>query len=74
VATALLDLARARGADLIAMTTNGRGMSRLIVGSVADKLIRGSELPLLLFRPNAVGVRLPEHADHAEASAVGVSP
>lgn len=69
VATALLDLARARSADLIAMTTNGRGMSRLIVGAVADKLIRGSELPLLLFRPNAVGVRQP---DHAEEAAVGL--
>jgi nucleotide-binding universal stress UspA family protein len=65
-APALLALAKARNADAIAMTTNGRGVSRLIVGSVADKLMRGSELPILLFRPNAVGVH---QAPHIESSA-----
>jgi nucleotide-binding universal stress UspA family protein len=37
--------------DVIAMSTHGRGMSRLFLGGVADKVLRGSELPMLLYRP-----------------------
>jgi len=38
--------------DLIAMTTHGRsGVARLLVGSVADKVLRGAEVPLLVYRP-----------------------
>jgi nucleotide-binding universal stress UspA family protein len=37
---------------LIALTTHGRrGLSRLLLGSVADKVVRGSTLPVLLYRP-----------------------
>jgi nucleotide-binding universal stress UspA family protein len=37
--------------DLIAMATHGRGgMDRLIVGSVADEVLRQASVPLLLFR------------------------
>jgi nucleotide-binding universal stress UspA family protein len=40
------------GADLIALATHGRtGLSRLVLGSVADKIVRGSKLPVLLVRP-----------------------
>jgi len=40
------------GADLIAMATHGRGgMSRMVMGSAADKVLRGTHLPVLLFRP-----------------------
>lgn len=39
------------GGDLIAMTTEGRGgIGRLLVGSVADKVIRGSSIPVLVTR------------------------
>lgn len=39
------------GGDLIAMTTEGRGgIGRLLVGSVADKVIRGSNIPVLVTR------------------------
>jgi nucleotide-binding universal stress UspA family protein len=42
----------ATGADLIVMTTHGRGpISRFWLGSVADQLIRRSPIPLLLVRP-----------------------
>ncbi len=51
VAPAILDLARRSGADLIAMCTHSRGASRLVVGSVADKVMRASHLPLLLYHP-----------------------
>ncbi len=38
-------------ADVLALATQGRGMSRLVVGSVADKLIRGAKRPVLVLRP-----------------------
>jgi nucleotide-binding universal stress UspA family protein len=49
---ALLDAAREQGADLIALATHGRsGLARLLLGSVADKVRRGSDIPVLLYRP-----------------------
>jgi nucleotide-binding universal stress UspA family protein len=51
-AYAILDYARARGIDLIAMETHGRsGFSRLFLGSVADKVVRGAHTPVLLQHP-----------------------
>ena len=55
VAQSILDFAEQRRVDLVAMSTHGRGASRLVMGSVADKVIRASNLPVLLQRP--VGVR-----------------
>jgi nucleotide-binding universal stress UspA family protein len=50
-ALAILDSAEEEGADLIAMSTAGRGgVSRMLLGSVADKVIRGSAVPVLLYR------------------------
>jgi nucleotide-binding universal stress UspA family protein len=44
--------ADAVGCDLIAMATHGRkGVSRLVLGSAADKVLRGTHVPLLLHRP-----------------------
>jgi starvation-inducible DNA-binding protein len=38
--------------DLIALATHGRGgLRRLLVGSVADKVLRGSTTPVLVYRP-----------------------
>ena len=38
--------------DMIAIETHGRGgLSRLLLGSTADKVIRGSPLPILVHRP-----------------------
>jgi nucleotide-binding universal stress UspA family protein len=43
------------GARLIAMTTHGeRGLRRLVLGSVADKVVRSSHIPTLVFRPPPV--------------------
>ncbi|MDX1493512.1 MAG: universal stress protein [Longimicrobiales bacterium] len=40
------------GADLVAMATHGRkGLSRVMLGSAADKVLRGLHKPLLLYRP-----------------------
>lgn len=49
-AATILDVARQTNAGLVAMATHGRGMSRLLVGSVADKVLRGSDAAVLLFR------------------------
>ncbi len=51
-ALGILEYAREKAADLIAMATHGRtGFSRLVLGSVADKVLRGTTSPVLLFRP-----------------------
>ena len=43
--------AEAVDADGIAMATHGRkGLSRALLGSTADKVLRGTHLPLLLHR------------------------
>ncbi len=55
-AAAILAEARARQASLIAMETHGRGgLSRLLLGSVAEKVVRGSVVPVLLNRPGLAG-------------------
>jgi len=55
VAESIIDFARGHDADVIAMSTRGRGASRILLGSVADKLLRASDLPMLLRRPAEVG-------------------
>ncbi|HEY9226466.1 MAG TPA: universal stress protein [Gemmatimonadaceae bacterium] len=50
VAQALPDFAAQTKADLIAVTMLGRGASRLLVGSIADKILRGGKLPVLIRR------------------------
>jgi universal stress protein A len=45
-------VAAARGADLIVMSTAGRtGLSHLLVGSVAEKVVRHATVPVLTLRP-----------------------
>jgi nucleotide-binding universal stress UspA family protein len=54
---AIVDAGRPPDADLIALATHGRrGLSRLMLGSVADKVIRGAAVPVLVQRP-APGAR-----------------
>jgi nucleotide-binding universal stress UspA family protein len=55
-APSIIDYARAHDVDLIAMCTHGRGATRLLVGSVADALLRGSRVPILLQRPARTAV------------------
>ena len=50
-AAAILDLAESVRSDLIVMATHGRtGIQRWVYGSVADKVLTGARLPLLLVR------------------------
>jgi nucleotide-binding universal stress UspA family protein len=49
VASKVLELAEASRADAIVVGTHGaRGMERLVLGSVADKIVRGSRVPVLV--------------------------
>jgi nucleotide-binding universal stress UspA family protein len=50
-AQTIVDQADALNIDIIAMSTHGRGASRLLLGSVADKVLRSSRVPVLLYRP-----------------------
>ncbi|HVY46768.1 MAG TPA: universal stress protein [Minicystis sp.] len=56
----ILAIAKARGADLVVMGTHGRhGLPRALLGSVAEKVVRMSEVPVLT-------VRLPGAAEAPE--------
>ena len=62
-AQAILDYARVDQVDLVAMTTHGRaGITRWAWGSVADKVLHSTDLPLLLVRPLADGSQRPTQA------------
>jgi nucleotide-binding universal stress UspA family protein len=52
VDSAILDVARSEGADLIALATRGSGgVTRLMMGSVATSIVQRATLPLLVVRP-----------------------
>jgi nucleotide-binding universal stress UspA family protein len=42
------------GADMVVMTTHGRGAGRIWLGSVADALVRRLPVPILLVRPQHI--------------------
>jgi nucleotide-binding universal stress UspA family protein len=49
---AILAAAEANNVDLIAMATRGQGgLKKIVLGSTADKVLRGCTLPVLLIRP-----------------------
>jgi nucleotide-binding universal stress UspA family protein len=48
----IVDHARDRDFDLIAMSTHGRsGLAQFVLGSVANKVINTAPVPILLYRP-----------------------
>ena len=54
-ADAILRAARTNEADLVVLGTHGRGpFVRAILGSVADKVVRGSDVPVLVFPAHGV--------------------
>ena len=51
-ATAVLDVVGCQNIDLVAVATHGRsGFKRMLLGSVADKIVRGTFTPVLVYRP-----------------------
>jgi nucleotide-binding universal stress UspA family protein len=70
-APAILEEARQHGIDLIAIATHGRrSLGRLLLGSVADKVLRRTDIPLLLYRPTFP----PDSAGRQSASAMEETP
>jgi len=58
-AEGILEFVESHDVDVIAMETHGRGgVARLILGSVADKVIRGATVPVLLHRSETAGDRI----------------
>ncbi len=56
-ATEIVAGAQAVGADLIAMTTHGRGgLGRVLFGSVAEAVLRRAEIPVYLMRQTEADV------------------
>ncbi len=56
----LADYIAEAGTDVVVMTTHGRGgLERLWLGSVADALVRTTNVPILLLRPDGPGSILP---------------
>jgi len=50
----ILNYAKKNQSDIIVMSTHGRsGVSRWVIGSVADKVVRHSPIPVLLAAPAA---------------------
>ena len=59
-ASAIVEAARLRKADLVVMSTHGRsGLGRLILGSVAESVLRGTTVPILLLRAQEAPVEAP---------------
>ena len=59
-APAITDAARVHKADLIVMTSHGRsGIARVVFGSVAEAVLRGCRLPILLVRPPGAPIEQP---------------
>ncbi|TVR65326.1 MAG: universal stress protein [Gemmatimonadales bacterium] len=51
-AEGVIQAAREMEGDLLVLSSHGRGgLSRMVLGSVADKIIRGTTLPVLVVRP-----------------------
>lgn len=59
-ASAIVEAARLYMVDLIVMSTHGRtGLGRLVFGSVAESVLRGTTVPILLVRPTGAPVEPP---------------
>jgi nucleotide-binding universal stress UspA family protein len=69
-ASAIVEAAGVAKADLIVMTTHGRsGLGRLILGSVAEAVLRGTSTPILLLRSDGAPVEPPFGAAEARTLA-----
>lgn len=56
-------VAREEGVDLIVMGSHGRsGLSRLLLGSVAESVMRHASCPVLVIKEASIAARLPQHA------------
>jgi nucleotide-binding universal stress UspA family protein len=69
---AIVEAARLYKVDLIVMTTHGRsGLGRLILGSVAESVLRGTTTPILLLRAAEAPVEAPAGKGEAVGQVAG---
>jgi nucleotide-binding universal stress UspA family protein len=58
----IVRLASDEGIDLIVMATHGRtGLAHLLIGSVAERVVRHSPVPVFLVKPKEMRRALPGH-------------
>ena len=69
----IVEYAHIHHADVIVMSTHGRGASRWLLGSVADKVLRASRLPTLLRRPAKVAKSIARDESSVEHQLTTVS-
>jgi len=70
VAASIVEYARGHAVDLILMATHGRGgMAHLLLGSVAERVVRTAPCPVLTLRPQPVRARAREIPAGATAQA-----
>jgi nucleotide-binding universal stress UspA family protein len=60
-AHALLEYAQDKEADLLAVGTHGRGLSKAVLGSVAQRLVRQGDIPVLVV---GTGMPVPRRLQH----------
>ena len=67
-AAAIIEASEFNHVDLIVMMTHGRsGFGRLVMGSVAESVLRGTKAPILLLRDQGAPVEAPVGAARAYA-------
>lgn len=56
----IIDYAKAEGIDLIVMGTHGRsGIEHILIGNVAEKVVRKSPCPVMTIRPKGKEFKMP---------------
>jgi nucleotide-binding universal stress UspA family protein len=64
VADSILEAARPDGVALVVIATHGRsGLGRLVLGSVADELVRGAQVPVLVWRGMQAQQKVARHVE-----------
>ncbi len=62
--TEIVRCARELGVDLIVMATHGRtGISHVLLGSVAEQVVRYAPVPVLTVKPQRIAARIVEQGD-----------
>lgn len=57
---AIVEAARYRHADLVVMSSHGRsGLARLVMGSVTERVMRATSVPILVIRPDGAPIETP---------------
>jgi nucleotide-binding universal stress UspA family protein len=70
-AATIVEAARAKKVDLIVMSTHGRsGLGRLIVGSVAEAVLRGTTVPVCIVRAHDAPLESPPGRAEARSGRV----